>query len=240
MTVRLYRIPTEQTRKADKFMTSLKTLSANDLVRLHDREAANIRIDLAYAQDDNTLFKERIYRKDAQLFIYKDLAEIVLRVAQTVKEQGLRLVVYDSLRTSDAQARMLETQAVRDNPHWLEEPRLLSPPGKGAHPRGMAVDCSLEMLNGELLDMGTVFDFLAEDASPEHNPAHREHPYLSDEVRANRKILDDAFEDAAESLGIALFPLPQEWWDYRLPPAFTEQFAPLSDSDLPPAMRMCD
>lgn len=234
MTVRPYRIPRENT------MTALKIIPADDLLNLHMQKDANIHIDLAYARDDNYLFNERIYREDAQLFIYKALADIVLRVAETVKGQGLRLVVYDSLRTSDAQARMLETKAVKDNPHWLEEPRLLSPPGKGAHPRGMAVDCSLETLEGDLLDMGTVFDFLAEDAAAEHNQAHREHPHLSDAVRANRKILDDAFESAADSLRIGLFPLPQEWWDYRLPPSFTEEFAPLSDSDLPPTMRMCD
>ena len=220
-------------------MTALKIIRPDQLVNMHDHTDSNIRIDLAYARDDNYLFGERIYKEDAQLFIYEALADIVLDVAQSVKEQGYRLVLYDSLRTSDAQARMLETQNVKDNPQWLEEPRLLSPPGKGAHPRGMAVDCSLETMNGELLDMGTVFDFLAEDASAEVNAAHRAHPYLSDAVKANRKILDNAFDAAAHKLGIALFPLPQEWWDFRLTPAYTDQYAPLSDADLPPHMRMC-
>ncbi len=217
----------------------MKTISPEQLVNMHEHDDANIRIELAYAFEDNYLFGERIYRPNAQLFIYEDLAKIVLKVAGIAKQQGYKLVVYDSLRTSDAQARMLETQNVKDNPQWLEEPRLLSPPGKGAHPRGMAVDCSLETLSGELLDMGTVFDYLAEDASAAANAAHREHPHLSAEVRANRKILDDAFEKAAEEFGIALFPLPQEWWDFRLPPDFTDQFAPLSDADLPDHMKMC-
>lgn len=220
-------------------MTALKIIRPDQLVNMHDHTDSNIRIDLAYARDDNYLFGECIYKEDAQLFIYEALGDIVLDVAQSVKEQGYRLVLYDSLRTSDAQARMLETQNVKDNPQWLEEPRLLSPPGKGAHPRGMAVDCSLETMDGELLDMGTVFDFLAEDASAEVNAAHRAHPYLSDTVKANRKILDDAFDAAAHKLGIALFPLPQEWWDFRLPPAYTDRYAPLSDADLPPHMRMC-
>ena len=53
---------------------------------------------------------------------------------------------------------------VKDNLHWLEEPRLLSPPGAGGHLRGMAIDIGLEDAQGRLLDMGTVFDYLAEDS----------------------------------------------------------------------------
>jgi D-alanyl-D-alanine dipeptidase len=46
--------------------------------------------------------------------------------------------------------------------------------------------------------------------------------------------------DAAEQAGVELFPLPQEWWDFRLPAEIYGQYAPLADEDLPPAMRMCD
>ena len=39
------------------------------------------------------------------------------------------------------QTAMGKTQIVKDNPDWLEEPnRMVSPPGNGAHPRGMAID----------------------------------------------------------------------------------------------------
>ena len=44
--------------------------------------------------------------------------------------------------------------------------------------------------------------------------------------------------EAARELGREVLPLPAEWWDFRLIPAYSEQFAPLSDRDLPPAMRM--
>jgi len=221
-------------------MSGLNTISADDLVNMHDHICDTLRIEVAYARDDNLLFGERIYKPNAQLFLYKDLADIVLEAAESLKAQGFTLVLYDGLRTADAQARMLETQRVKDNPHWLEEPRLLSPPGKGAHPRGMAIDCSLETATGELLDMGTAFDYLAEDASAHANPAHREYVALSEQIRQNRAILDNAFGQAAEKLGIPIFPLPQEWWDFRLPPLFTERFAPLNDADLPEAMRMTD
>ncbi|MEZ5918642.1 MAG: M15 family metallopeptidase [Alphaproteobacteria bacterium] len=220
-------------------MESMRCVQSETLIPMEPfADKLPLRVELAYAREDNTLFGERIYRPQAGLFLYKDLAEIVCGAAARLGQAGYRLILYDGLRTMEAQARMLETARVRANPHWLEEPRLLSPPGAGAHPRGMAVDCAIETEEGVLLDMGTVFDFLAESSEQAHNPAHRDYPHLSEEVRRNRAILDMAMRESAVSLGSDLFPLPQEWWDFRLPPSFYERFAPLSDSDLPEEMRM--
>lgn len=163
---------------------TLKKILPEDLEHFRaEHDSGLIRIELAYAQDDNLLFGERIYREDAELYAHKDLAKIIRTAAKAAFSEGYRLIIYDSLRTTTAQGRMLKTQRVKENPHWLEEPRLLSPPGKGAHPRAMAVDVSLETLDGRLLDMGTEFDFLAERSDAEHNPAHRHHPGTSHEAQ---------------------------------------------------------
>ena len=196
------------------------------------------RVELAYAQNDNFLFKEKIYHDSAKLWLHKDLAEIVKTAAKDCfNRYKMRFVLYDGLRTTDAQEAMSKTQAARANPHWMEEPRLLSPPGVGGHPRGMAIDIGLETLEGTLVDMGTVFDYLAENAHPEHNPAHREHNHPS-EIMNNRKLLDDPMNRAADKLNRELFLLPQEWWDFRLPPHISNQYAPISENDLPPDMRL--
>ena len=197
------------------------------------------RVEVAYARDDNLLFGERIYRADAQLWLHKDLAAVVVEASKLAAEKDFRIVLYDGLRTTSAQAKMLETRAVKDHPHWLEEPRLLSPPGAGAHPRGMAIDVSLESLGGELLDMGSAFDYLSDDPSPAGNIAHREHAH-GDAVRVNRALLDGLMMDAAAQAGVELLPLPQEWWDFRLPADVYGQYAPLADEDLPSAMQICD
>jgi len=226
-------------RKRVKPMKTLQKIMPSDLIVMDEFVADGaLRIELAYAQEDNLLFDERIYRKDARLWLHTALADIVVQAARLVKKQGFRLVLYDGLRTTDAQSRMLDTQAVKNNPHWLEEPRLLSPPGAGAHPRGMAIDCSLETLDGELLDMGTAFDFLSNDPSPEANPAHREHPHHAQDVMNNRGILDEAMIEAASLCDCELLLLAQEWWDFRLPPSIYEAYEPLSDGDLPPDIRM--
>lgn len=204
-------------------------------------EDLGIAVDLAYARDDNFLFGERIYRPDAKLFLHRFMAGTVIRAGTLARERhGLTLVLYDGLRTVEAQARMLGTRVVRVNPRWTaQEPRLLSLPGGGGHPRGMAVDLSLAEPGGQILDMGTPFDFLAEDSGPAANPAHRDHPQTA-AVTRNRAILDAIMADSARDAGQPLFPLPQEWWDYRLPPALYEQYAPISDRDLPEDMRLTD
>lgn len=198
-----------------------------------------VRIELAYALEDNLLFDERIYRADAKLWLHVRLAKIVEIAARSLVGSDYRLVLYDGLRTTTAQEKMLSTKRVQDHPHWLEEPRLLSPPGKGAHPRGMAIDVSLEHREDGLLDMGSAFDYLSDDPSPKGNIAHRHYEH-SDEVMQNRKMLDDLMLKAAEAYGEELLLLPQEWWDFRLPPTVYEVYASLSDEDLPLAMRMCD
>lgn len=215
-------------------------IDPKDLVCMNDAcFGSPMRVDLAYARADNLLFGEAIYRADARLFLHDVLAKIVIESASLCyKRYGLNLILYDGLRTVDAQERMLLTQRARDNPQWLEPPRLLSPPGAGGHPRGMAVDIGLETPEGELLDMGTPFDFLAKDPSPEENPAHRNYQGHSNAVYANRALLDDVMLEAADMHGVALVLLPEEWWDFRLPMAFYQHYMPLHEHDLPADMRL--
>lgn len=215
-----------------------KIVSADLLDMAVETAGLPVRIEVAYARDDNLLFGGRIYRPDAKLWLHKALAHVVVVAAKGLVDKDLRLVLYDGLRTSTAQALMLETRAVKAHPQWLEEPRLLSPPGAGAHPRGMAIDVSLERLDGVLLDMGSAFDYLSDDPSPTGNVAHRDYAH-GEVVRANRALLDGVMMGAARSVGVDLLALPQEWWDFRLPQETYGQYAPLADEDLPLAMRMC-
>lgn len=220
----------------------LKTIHSSDLICMDDLQGHwQFCVETAYSYDHNLLFGERIYRTNAKLYLHKDLAQIVCLAAKTCMEKDqFRFILYDGLRTSTAQERMLRTQRVKENPHWLEEPRLLSPPGAGGHPRGMAIDIALETIEGELLDMGTAFDFLAQNSHPDHNPAHRQHQKHSVEIMRNRDILNRHMIDAAQHFHLSLLLLPEEWWDFRFPAEIYNQYAPLADSDLPPEMRLVD
>lgn len=223
---------------------SLKNIDPNALVPM-DSFAGEypLRVDLVYAQADHkdNIFKSAVYRPEARLWLHEDMAKIVTRAAQLIFEQhGYKTILFDGLRTTDAQAKMLETNIVKANKHWTEGPsRLLSPPGRGGHPRGMAIDLTLETEDWHEIDMGTGFDALSPDGpGPETNRAHRDSPHISDEAAHNRDILTGFMMLAAKEAGLPLLPLAQEWWDFRFPADYYDQYAPLSDSDLPAEMRM--
>jgi len=98
--------------------------------------------------------------------------------------------------------------------------------------RELAVDIGVVTPDGQVIDMGCPFDYLANNPNVEHNPAHRDYPHTP-EVTANRKILDDCMINAAQELGTPLNLLTEEWWDFRLPREYYNQFAPISKTILP-------
>jgi D-alanyl-D-alanine dipeptidase len=222
-------------------MAEQKPVTAADLVPLDAyTDSHPIRIDLVYAQPHHpdNMFKTAIYKPDARMWGHRVFVPVILKAAETChRETGWYFELKDCLRTIEAQAAMAQTDIVKANPHWLEEPnRLLSPPGKGGHPRGQAVDIILIDANGEALDMGTPFDYLTPDRTV--NPAARSYRDLSAEVLLRRQQLESWMMQAAASLGLPLWPLPQEWWDFRFTKEYYDQYAPVADADLPPDMRV--
>lgn len=200
-----------------------------------------LQVHLAYAHDKEPNIFGKVYHDDAKLWLHEDLARIVCLSAQIIfLKHGGRLFLYDGLRTKDAQEKMAQSPVAKANPHWMEEPRLLSPPGAGAHPRAMAIDMSVKDKDGKLLDMGTMFDYLAQDQSPENNRAHRAYKHLDIKHKKNRDILNEAVCKASFDLGIDMDFLAQEWWDFRFKKDLYERYTPLSDDDLPGEMRMVD
>lgn len=219
-----------------------KQITSCDLIALDEyRTSHRLVIDLVYADaaHPENIFQTALYRPGARLWLHKDFAAIVLRAAEICHERwdGI-FILKDGLRTVEAQQAMQETAIVKANPHWCADGpnRLLSPPGRGGHPRGMAVDVTVSSEDGTPWDMGTAFDHLTTD--PADNPAARTYRKLPDHVLENRNRLALCFTEGAAELGRPVLPLPAEWWDFRFPASYSEQFAPLSDQDLPPEMRM--
>lgn len=207
-----------------------ETIDPHDLVPMDLFPAEPFAIDVVYTNPDNpeNIFGTAVYHKNARLVLHRDLARIVLGVARKVRTRhGWTLILKDGLRPVEAQAALMETDIVKRNPHWLGEPRLLSGPGQGAHPRGMAIDVSVEGI-----DMGTTFDAMV----PESARAYDGFPA---EILTNRKNLELAFLESAAELNLHLLPLPSEWWDFRLTRDYSGRYDPLSDQDLPPPLKIC-
>lgn len=202
-------------------------------------------VELVYAKAHHAenMFETGIYSPQAKLWLYNELAELTIKVAQDLHTRyGWISLLKDGLRTTTAQALMLEAPICKQNPQWFEAPRLLSPPGRGAHPRGMAIDIDAKLENGTMVNFGTVFDALPADKS--NNPADRSYTNFPEETKTeildNRDRLTQSFLDNASKMGIDIVPLPNEWWDYRYPQDVYEQFAPLSDDDLPAHIKLCE
>ncbi len=207
-----------------------ETISPHDLVPMDLFHSEPMRIDIVYANRTHpeNIFGINLYRHDARMILHRDLARVVIVTARTLRrDYGWTLVLKDGLRTVNAQEKLMLTNTVLQNPHWLEEPnRLLSSPGKGAHPRGMAIDVSIDGV-----DMGTVFDEMTEQSA-------RAYTGFDAVILDNRQKLEDAFMNAAKKLHLPLLPLPSEWWDFRFPASHHEQWDPLRDEDLPASLRM--
>ncbi|MDY0029815.1 MAG: M15 family metallopeptidase [Pseudobdellovibrionaceae bacterium] len=193
-----------------------------------------------YAQKDHkeNVFGQ-IYAPEARILGHKDMVLLVLLAAMDLHQSHeWTLIVKDCLRPVEAQQKMIDTDIVRKNPQWLEEPRFLSSPGQGGHPRGLAVDLSACDKDGRNIDFGTAFDHFSHSSDAAHNPAHRQHPHLAASVRENRGKLDRAMERAAKTLKMELVFLSTEWWDFRMPAAYSNMFSPIRDADLEPWQKM--
>ena len=205
-------------------------IDPRDLVPMDIFPSEPFAVDVVYANTDHpeNIFGTSVYHKDARLVLHRDLARIILTAARKLHaDYGWTLVLKDGLRPIEAQAALMETDIVKRNPHWLSEPRLLSGPGQGAHPRGMAIDVSVQGV-----DMGTPFDAMVPESA-------RAYTGFDEIILCNRIKLESVLMESAGILNLPLLPLPSEWWDFRLARDYSGRFDPLSDGDLPPPLKIC-
>ena len=221
-------------------------IPVTDLIIMNDLcRSEPLAVDLVYAQaaHPDNIFKTALYRADAPFILHRRLADIIVLAARDLHARyGWTLVLKDGLRTIEAQQAVFDTPVVRAHPEWVSGPdKMFASPGGGGHPRAMAVDVGVRDNVGDDLDFGTPFD--AMPGNDRVNRAHRNFigfggPEYALMVVARRQKLTQAMLDAASDCGETLWPLPHEWWDYRLVPPVFNAFAPLSEGDLPPSHRM--
>jgi zinc D-Ala-D-Ala dipeptidase len=151
-------------------------------------------LDIRYATSDN-LTGSPIYHRPVAL-LTAEAHGMLATVASRAAALGLRLRVFDAFRPIEAQWALWN--AVTDK-RFVADPRQ-----GGVHPRGVAVDLTLDdAASGETLPMGTGFDAITE-ASAHASLA------VPAEAQRNRALLLGLMTAAGwDHYGL-------EWWHYQL------------------------
>ncbi|MEU6348536.1 M15 family metallopeptidase [Streptomyces sp. NPDC047072] len=134
--------------------------------------------------------------------------------AQKLLPAGLRLLFVEGYRPPSLQRAIFDdySSGLRAlHPDWSAEQirsaasRYVSPPEIGPHTAGAAVDLTLADADGRELDMGSPFDATPEESD---GACYTDAANISEEARANRKVLGAALSDAG------MVNYPTEWWHW--------------------------
>jgi D-alanyl-D-alanine dipeptidase len=156
--------------------------------------APQIRQDIKYATADN--FVGKVLYPCGRCLLRPAVARQLLAVQQSLEPQGYGLLVHDCYRPLDVQWVMWEA---------IPDKRYVSDPNKGSmHNRGTAVDLTLVDAQGNVLDLGTPYDFFGPEAWPEYTS-------LPPEVLERRRVLAEAM------VAQGFRPIRTEWWHFSLP-----------------------
>ena len=218
----------------------MKSLDVDDLVPLNAfSKTSPIEIDPVYAKSSHpdNHFRELYHPEASVIWAQKDLAVVTLLAAQL----GQRLYGWDRLKINDC---LRPVEAQERMAAYGYHPLLVSKPGSGAHPRAMAIDIEPREKNGELVRMGTPFDHFVADPERDDNPAARNFTKFAGSASdastlwLNRQKLEFTMRTAATMTGQTIWPLPQEWWDFRFPETLHSKYKPLKEADLHPYQRL--
>jgi D-alanyl-D-alanine dipeptidase len=153
----------------------------------------DVDFDIAYAGSHN-FTGAPVYGRPA-CYLHKDAALLLDRAVELAAAIGLRLLVFDGFRPTEAQWVLWNHTP---DPDFLADPRRGSP-----HSRGVAVDLTLIGTDGQPLEMGTGFD----DFTPR---AHHGNLEVSAEAQANRHLLLGVMTSAGWDF------YRNEWWHYQM------------------------
>ena len=166
-------------------------------------------LDLRYATTQNFIGRA-VYPPGARCLLLPPVAERLSRAAARLREEGLRLVLWDCFRPLAVQREM-----------WKVAPRpgYVANPARGSnHNRGAAVDVGLAGPDGAPVPLPTEFDAF----SP---AAHAGAKDVPEPARRNR----DRLRAAMEAEGFRVNRM--EWWHFDAPEA---RGAPVLDVPLEP------
>lgn len=184
-----------------KTVATFDNLADSTFVRLADysREFA---YDMRYATDNNFL-KAKVY-DCAECYTRVKTAKALIAANEDFRAAGVRIRFFDCYRPNSVQYKMWKI---------VPNPQYVANPVKGSiHNKGGAVDITLETLDGQVLDMGTDFDFFGKRA-------YHDMTDLPQIILKNRKLLKETMEKHG------FWSIRTEWWHYNLSAASNDPIA---------------
>ncbi len=153
----------------------------------------SIKLDIKYATADNFV-GEQMY-DCGKCFLRPEAAAAMVQAQTILRSKGYGLLMFDCYRPRPYQQRLWDK---------VPDPRYVTPPAKGSmHNRGLAVDLTIVDADGDVLDMGTEYDFFGERA-------YQTYTDLPSEVLDNRKLLNETMA------AVGFKPIRTEWWHFSL------------------------
>lgn len=181
-----------------------KLMEQYGLVDIHSLNSS-IKVDLKYSSKDNFI-GEDMYGSLNTCYLQRDFARRVAKAQDelTRLHPGYSLLIYDGGRPMSVQRKMYER--VANTPL-----RIYVAPAKqgGRHNYGVAVDLTIVNDRGEVLDMGTPFDFFGEEAHIGNEDALVKSGRFKTVVKENRALLQRVMRSAG------MRPYDKEWWHYQ-------------------------
>lgn len=189
-----------------KFNKTEEYLWSIGLVKITD-SLPEIIVDLKYASSDNFLgfpFYGELKNAFVQYECFQKLRDSY-NILQKQKP-GFTFIVYDAVRSIQSQQLMWDSIKVEPaKKHWY-----VANPARGSiHNYGMALDISIVDNDGNVLDMGTPFDYFGELAYPAKTDYFYSIGKLSKEQYENRKLLMSVMQQAN------FYVSTTEWWHYN-------------------------
>ncbi|HRW21103.1 MAG TPA: M15 family metallopeptidase [Bacteroidales bacterium] len=183
-----------------------RKLLINGLVNIQNY-CPDIIVDLKYSSEDNFI-GINLYGNLKNAYLQKEACEKLCHAQNILNNYSeyLSLIVFDAARPVSVQQKMWDMVEVPEQiKHWY-----VANPQKGSiHNYGMAVDVSIINKNGELLDMGTDFDYFGELAYPGKEYYFFERGKLDSIQIQNRELLYRIMSEAG------FYVSKTEWWHYN-------------------------
>jgi D-alanyl-D-alanine dipeptidase len=182
------------------------SLRAMGLVNINELDTG-IQVDLKYAGTDNFL-KKNFYGNFKSCYLQPDVAQRLLKAQQLLRKKYpfYSLIVYDGARPLHIQKLMWDALKM---PVQSKQQYLSSPETKSLHNYGTAVDLSIIARDGNVLDMGTPYDYFGAIAHPEFEDRFLNEGKLSLHQIMNRELLRDIMQEAG------FRKIETEWWHFN-------------------------